>query len=304
MVRPRFDKLFFLTTLGSEITLLLHFGCLLSSSSSDCNLLLSSPLCHLQCGPYESHPDRVAYAACTCLVLETLSLPLVIRSMTYATSAKIRALSYLGWNIGANDVANGMGTSEDFVALSLLLEVAIASVLEFFGALSMGTHVTSTMHKRVLVASVFQGKNSLLFAGLLSSIGYFRYFVAVGYPYIWMVEFINGLALPLQSRTRRWHNLKNLLSLFHPLKLRASTPLLSTKIIDNAIEKHSFFCIPNPSSFEPKDQNDNAAVAFQNQTSPDPQHTSLAPSFDITPTLCGEKQIIFIHFFFFQSKNY
>ncbi|XP_020701910.1 inorganic phosphate transporter 2-1, chloroplastic-like isoform X3 [Dendrobium catenatum] len=100
--------------------------------------------------------------------------------MTYATSAKIRALSYLGWNIGANDVANGMGTSEDFVALSLLLEVAIASVLEFFGALSMGTHVTSTMHKRVLVASVFQGKNSLLFAGLLSSIGYFRYFVAGG----------------------------------------------------------------------------------------------------------------------------
>ncbi|XP_028552669.1 inorganic phosphate transporter 2-1, chloroplastic-like isoform X2 [Dendrobium catenatum] len=119
--------------------------------------------------------------------------------MTYATSAKIRALSYLGWNIGANDVANGMGTSEDFVALSLLLEVAIASVLEFFGALSMGTHVTSTMHKRVLVASVFQGKNSLLFAGLLSSIGYFRYFVA-GIDIFIIVGVYIGI-IPFDTRT-------------------------------------------------------------------------------------------------------
>lgn len=45
-----------------------------------------------------------------------------------------------------------------------------AAVLEFLGALLMGTHVTSTMQKGIVVASVFQGKDSLLFAGLLSSL--------------------------------------------------------------------------------------------------------------------------------------
>ncbi|KAJ4961553.1 hypothetical protein NE237_021463 [Protea cynaroides] len=34
----------------------------------------------------------------------------------------------------------------------------------------VGTHVTSTMQKGILVANVFQGKDSLLFAGLISSL--------------------------------------------------------------------------------------------------------------------------------------
>lgn len=101
-----------------------------------------------------------------------------MRSVTSATSAKIRVLSYvtllsgfyMAWNIGANDVANAMGTSVGSGALSLLQAVLIAAVLEFSGALLMGTHVTSTMQKGILVASVFQGKDSLLFAGLLSSL--------------------------------------------------------------------------------------------------------------------------------------
>ena len=45
-----------------------------------------------------------------------------------------------------------------------------AAVLEFSRALMMGTHVTSTMQKGILVANVFNGKDSLLFAGLLSSL--------------------------------------------------------------------------------------------------------------------------------------
>ncbi|PKU80870.1 Inorganic phosphate transporter 2-1, chloroplastic [Dendrobium catenatum] len=122
--------------------------------------------------------SRVAYAACACLVLAALSVPLVMRPVTSAASAKIRALSYvtllsgfyMAWNIGANDVANAMGTSVGSGALSLLQAVVIASVLEFSGALLMGTHVTNTMQKGILVASVFHEKDSLLFAGLLSSL--------------------------------------------------------------------------------------------------------------------------------------
>lgn len=77
---------------------------------------------------------------------------------------------YMAWNIGANDVANAMGTSVGSKALTLRQAVLTAAVLEFSGALLMGTHVTSTMQKGILVANVFQGKDSLLFAGLLSSL--------------------------------------------------------------------------------------------------------------------------------------
>ncbi|XXG49549.1 hypothetical protein AAC387_Pa02g3708 [Persea americana] len=63
-----------------------------------------------------------------------------------------------------------MGTSVGSKALTLRQAVVTAAVLEYLGALLMGTHVTSTMQKGIVVASVFQRKDSLLFAGLLSSL--------------------------------------------------------------------------------------------------------------------------------------
>ncbi|XP_020684901.1 inorganic phosphate transporter 2-1, chloroplastic [Dendrobium catenatum] len=140
--------------------------------------------------------SRVAYAACACLVLAALSVPLVMRPVTSAASAKIRALSYvtllsgfyMAWNIGANDVANAMGTSVGSGALSLLQAVVIASVLEFSGALLMGTHVTNTMQKGILVASVFHEKDSLLFAGLLSSLAASGTWLQVASFYGWPVS--------------------------------------------------------------------------------------------------------------------
>lgn len=77
---------------------------------------------------------------------------------------------YMAWNIGANDVANAMGTSVGSGALTLRQAVLTAAVLEFSGALLMGTHVTSTMQNGLLVADAFQGKDTLMFAGLLSSL--------------------------------------------------------------------------------------------------------------------------------------
>ncbi|KAG0499922.1 hypothetical protein HPP92_004613 [Vanilla planifolia] len=64
----------------------------------------------------------------------------------------------MAWNIGANDVANAMGTSVGSGALSLGQAVVIAGVLEFSGALLMGTHVTSTMQKGFLWRRSFKGR--------------------------------------------------------------------------------------------------------------------------------------------------
>ena len=41
---------------------------------------------------------------------------------------------YMAWSIGANDVANAMGTSVGSGALSLKTAVFIAAILEFSGA--------------------------------------------------------------------------------------------------------------------------------------------------------------------------
>ncbi|KAG6504723.1 inorganic phosphate transporter 2-1, chloroplastic-like [Zingiber officinale] len=140
--------------------------------------------------------SRTATSVCFLIAFAALTLPLAMRSLAQAAGAKARALTYLtllagfymAWNIGANDVANAMGTSVGSGALTLRQAVLTAAVLEFSGAFLMGTHVTSTMQKGILVAPVFQGKDTLLFAGLLSSLAAAGTWLQVASFYGWPVS--------------------------------------------------------------------------------------------------------------------
>lgn len=122
--------------------------------------------------------SRTARVITVVIAFSALSLPLLMKSLGQGLALKTKLLSYgtllfgfyMAWNIGANDVANAMGTSVGSGALTIRQAVITAAVLEFSGALLMGTHVTSTMQKGILMANVFQGKDMLLFAGLLSSL--------------------------------------------------------------------------------------------------------------------------------------
>jgi PiT family inorganic phosphate transporter len=57
---------------------------------------------------------------------------------------------YMAWNIGANDVANAMGTSVGSGALTLKRAIVIAGVFEFGGAVLVGAHVTETIREGIL----------------------------------------------------------------------------------------------------------------------------------------------------------
>lgn len=78
---------------------------------------------------------------------------------------------YTAWNIGANDVANAMGTSVGSGALSLKRAVWIAACLEFFGAFFFGSHVSKTIQSGLIDPDFFANQPYLLVYGMLASLG-------------------------------------------------------------------------------------------------------------------------------------
>ncbi len=65
--------------------------------------------------------------------------------------------AYMAWNIGANDVANAMGTSVGSRALTLKQAVIIAAIFEFCGAFFAGDAVTDTVRKGILTVDFADG---------------------------------------------------------------------------------------------------------------------------------------------------
>lgn len=62
---------------------------------------------------------------------------------------------YVAWNLGANDVANSMGTSVGSGAISLRQALLIAGTLEFSGAVLFGHRVSATLAASVVNPAMF-----------------------------------------------------------------------------------------------------------------------------------------------------
>lgn len=76
----------------------------------------------------------------------------------------------MAWNIGANDVANAMGTSVGSGALTLRNAVIAAAILEFSGAFFFGSHVSKTMQSGIINADLFASDPRTLVYGMLASL--------------------------------------------------------------------------------------------------------------------------------------
>ena len=93
--------------------------------------------------------------------------------MEYATPLIVLALVfgfYMAWNIGANDVANAMGTSVGSGALTFKQAVIIAAILEFAGAFFVGTHVSDTVRQGIVDPMIFAGDPQAFVLGMLSAL--------------------------------------------------------------------------------------------------------------------------------------
>ncbi|MEA5574265.1 anion permease [Calothrix sp. UHCC 0171] len=75
---------------------------------------------------------------------------------------------YLAFNLGANDVANAMGTSVGSKAVTLKQALIIAGVLEFTGAVLFGHEVTQTLATNVANPQLFINTPKLLLTGMVS----------------------------------------------------------------------------------------------------------------------------------------
>ena len=99
------------------------------------------------------------------------------------------ACVYMAWNIGANDVANAMGTPVGSHAITLKQAVVLAAVFEFAGAFLVGGHVTDTVRKGIVSPAVFQGQPEVFVLGMLAAL------LAAG---VWL-NLATFLALPVST---------------------------------------------------------------------------------------------------------
>ena len=77
---------------------------------------------------------------------------------------------YMTWGIGANDVANAMGTSVGSGAITVKQAIIIAAVFEFAGAFIAGGSVTKTIRKGIIDPSSISGTPEILVYGMLAAL--------------------------------------------------------------------------------------------------------------------------------------
>jgi PiT family inorganic phosphate transporter len=125
---------------------------------------------------------------------------------------------YMAWNIGANDVANAMGTSVGSKSLTFRQAVVLAGIFEFAGAVLVGTNVSETVRKGIVDPMHFADNPELLvlgmFAALLASALWLNVATFLGQPVSTthsIVGSLCGMGI-IAGGAVKWHMLGNIMA--------------------------------------------------------------------------------------------
>ncbi len=77
---------------------------------------------------------------------------------------------FMAWGVGANDVANAMGTSVGSRALTITQAIIIAAIFEALGSLLAGGQVTNTIRSKIIDPSALSATPEILILGMLASL--------------------------------------------------------------------------------------------------------------------------------------
>jgi len=77
---------------------------------------------------------------------------------------------FMTWGIGANDVANALGTSVGSGAITVRTAIIVAAVFEFAGAALAGGSVTKTIRKGIIDPAAIADRPELLVFGMLAAL--------------------------------------------------------------------------------------------------------------------------------------
>ncbi len=77
---------------------------------------------------------------------------------------------FMTWGVGANDLANAMGTSVGAGAVSVKQAIGIAIVFEFAGAVLAGGNVTKTIRKGIIDPTAIISSPEILVYGMLAAL--------------------------------------------------------------------------------------------------------------------------------------
>jgi len=77
---------------------------------------------------------------------------------------------FAAYGVGANDVANAMGTSVGSKVLTIKQAILVAAIFEFLGAFLAGGGVTQTIRKGVIDPALFDANLEILIYGMISAL--------------------------------------------------------------------------------------------------------------------------------------
>ena len=95
---------------------------------------------------------------------------------------------FMAWGVGANDVANAMGTSVGAKAITIKQAILIAMVFEFAGAYLAGGEVTSTIRKGIIDPELLSDEPELLVYGMMSALLAAGIWLFIATTYGWPVS--------------------------------------------------------------------------------------------------------------------